>query len=531
MVSAVATHASTAPSASSPGSNSAAAEPGFQAALNSSQQATKSDENAAPTSTARTDAAKKVPDEPERGRSERKRDVAGARSFEGGGTAPGTPGSPSPAGLADLAGELALPLPVQLLLPSASGLPLSTSKTSAADPQASDSQAIATMSQDGDLPANGAAPALTAQSAGLVALPGMNRSAPGAWKGEALSTSPGAKTAATQSAKELGSQVTFPHGQSFSDQPPARFPATPPIPDTGQRAPGNGLIAPPAMGTALAPASASYGVHPGLANAGTSTAQASVPIDAQGNSAGKEGPQSGSESAGTATRPAGNKNLDLAASSAIPFSIEGASAAPVPVHAAAAIVESVNPALSVSVAPPSTQLIPATSNSAAGGGTGTLPPGETNAGTESQPINAARVLQSMSGTEMRVGMHSQEFGSISIATLVTPGGVAAQIALDHGALSRALATHLPSIEDKLGSALGVSARVELRDGGGQSSQASDSHASEGGAYGGGGSQRGTPGREAAGSAPQRSGDTAYAMAAPEAVVFKAADKGRLSVQA
>ncbi len=87
---------------------------------------------------------------------------------------------------------------------------------------------------------------------------------------------------------------------------------------------------------------------------------------------------------------------------------------------------------------------------------------DSNAANPALPqINTARVLGSMAGTELRVGMHSQEFGSVSIATSVSPGGVAAQIALDHAELGKALAAHLPGIEEKLGHALGVQARVEV----------------------------------------------------------------------
>ena len=107
-------------------------------------------------------------------------------------------------------------------------------------------------------------------------------------------------------------------------------------------------------------------------------------------------------------------------------------------------------------------------------------------------INTARVLAGMGGTEMRVGMHSAEFGSISIATTVTPGGLAAQISLDHADLGRALAAHLPGMEEKLGSSLGLTAKVEVRDTGTQGSAggsagftgrdtASQSSASQGGA--------------------------------------------------
>ncbi len=79
-------------------------------------------------------------------------------------------------------------------------------------------------------------------------------------------------------------------------------------------------------------------------------------------------------------------------------------------------------------------------------------------------INTAKVLETIHGTELRMGLHSTEFGSISIATTVSPGGIAAQIALDHGALGKALATHLTSMEEKLGSSFGLPAKVELRDG-------------------------------------------------------------------
>ncbi len=113
---------------------------------------------------------------------------------------------------------------------------------------------------------------------------------------------------------------------------------------------------------------------------------------------------------------------------------------------------------------------------------GTLPGSEATA-----TINTAQVLGRMNGTEMRVGMRSEEFGSISIQTSVSPGNVVAQIALDHSALGRALAVHLPAMEEKLGTALGVTARVELRDTALQSSmQGSNSGAAGNGASANGG---------------------------------------------
>ncbi len=82
---------------------------------------------------------------------------------------------------------------------------------------------------------------------------------------------------------------------------------------------------------------------------------------------------------------------------------------------------------------------------------------------------SAQVLASVQGSEMRVGMHSDEWGSISIATTLSPGGVAAQIAVDHSGLGQMLVQHVPDMEQKLGSSLGMSARVEVHDTGADAS--------------------------------------------------------------
>jgi hypothetical protein len=78
-------------------------------------------------------------------------------------------------------------------------------------------------------------------------------------------------------------------------------------------------------------------------------------------------------------------------------------------------------------------------------------------------VHSAQIIQAMHQSEMRMGMNSAEFGNISITTSVTHQTLSAQISLDHAELSRALAIHLPSIEEKLGSAYGLQARVEVRD--------------------------------------------------------------------
>ncbi len=115
-------------------------------------------------------------------------------------------------------------------------------------------------------------------------------------------------------------------------------------------------------------------------------------------------------------------------------------------------------------------------------------------------INTAKVLETIHGTELRLGLHSTEFGSISIATSVSPAGIAAQIALDHGALGKALATHLTSMEEKLGSSFGMPAKVELRDGTASGSQGSGAGTANGGENARGNARQPWTGREDASSA-------------------------------
>ena len=95
---------------------------------------------------------------------------------------------------------------------------------------------------------------------------------------------------------------------------------------------------------------------------------------------------------------------------------------------------------------------------------------------------------------MRLGMHSAEFGNISISTSVSHQAISAQISLDHSELGRALAVHLPAIEEKLGSAYGLHARVEVRDESAASRPATDSGQQGGGSQeqtGGGQSKSGS----------------------------------------
>ena len=84
-------------------------------------------------------------------------------------------------------------------------------------------------------------------------------------------------------------------------------------------------------------------------------------------------------------------------------------------------------------------------------------------GTESQPavaaINAARLIQRVGDSEIRVGMHSAEFGNVSISTIASRGVISAQISLDHGELANTIAAHLPETQARLGANQPVEVRI------------------------------------------------------------------------
>ena len=92
-------------------------------------------------------------------------------------------------------------------------------------------------------------------------------------------------------------------------------------------------------------------------------------------------------------------------------------------------------------------------------------------------INTARLIQSMSESEMCVGMHSVEFGEISVRTSVSQQQLLAQISTEHVDLGAAISAHIPWTQEKLGSDYGLHASIQVNHGGasfsdqpGQSSQ-------------------------------------------------------------
>jgi len=81
--------------------------------------------------------------------------------------------------------------------------------------------------------------------------------------------------------------------------------------------------------------------------------------------------------------------------------------------------------------------------------------------TATSGINAAQIIQAMGETEMRVGMHSAEFGNVSIRTSVTQQQMLAQISVDHGDLSQAISAHIPTMQTKLGNDYGLQASIQV----------------------------------------------------------------------
>lgn len=93
-----------------------------------------------------------------------------------------------------------------------------------------------------------------------------------------------------------------------------------------------------------------------------------------------------------------------------------------------------------------------------------VPPSVHSEGGEvvaSSSVNTARLMQTMSESEMHVGMRSSEFGDISIRTSITDQQMVTRISLDHSELSQAISAHVSSMQTKLGEDSGLNASIEV----------------------------------------------------------------------
>jgi hypothetical protein len=93
-------------------------------------------------------------------------------------------------------------------------------------------------------------------------------------------------------------------------------------------------------------------------------------------------------------------------------------------------------------------------------------------------IDSARLIQSMNQTEMQVGMHSADFGDISIRASLAQQQMMAQISVNHDELSQAMMAHLSTVQAKIGNDYGLQTSISVHhqgtatagQGGGQSYQ-------------------------------------------------------------
>jgi hypothetical protein len=88
-----------------------------------------------------------------------------------------------------------------------------------------------------------------------------------------------------------------------------------------------------------------------------------------------------------------------------------------------------------------------------------LPAGDEPSG--STGINAAKLIQTIGQSEMSVGMHSAEFGSVSIRTSISQQQMLTQISVDHGELGQAISAHIPTVQAKLDSNYGLQSSIQV----------------------------------------------------------------------
>ncbi len=87
--------------------------------------------------------------------------------------------------------------------------------------------------------------------------------------------------------------------------------------------------------------------------------------------------------------------------------------------------------------------------------------GERGVLPEAPGVASARLLQSLSRSEMQIHVDGQEFGRISVHAAYGRDSIAAQITLEHPELGSALASHVPAMEQKLGADHGLRTSVTV----------------------------------------------------------------------
>lgn len=141
-----------------------------------------------------------------------------------------------------------------------------------------------------------------------------------------------------------------------------------------------------------------------------------------------------------------------------------------------------------------------------------------------ETIHTAQLIQSVNGSEMRVGIHTAEFGKISISTSASRNALSAQIALDHTELAKVIADNIPQIHEALGPNQHVEIRVATT---GQPGSGLDSHS---GGSNGNSQQAWRSGATRAGPAPVSSHASSSMTAEPRAWAVETSNSSRLDVR-
>lgn len=141
-----------------------------------------------------------------------------------------------------------------------------------------------------------------------------------------------------------------------------------------------------------------------------------------------------------------------------------------------------------------------------------------------ETIHTARLIHSLQESEMRVGLHSSEFGSISISTSARRDAVSAQISLDHPELAKAIADNIPQIHETLGPNQHLEIRIAMN---GQSGAGFDSRS---GGSNGNPQQAWRAGQARAGPGPVSSREGAFIASEPRGWIADNSNSSRLDVR-
>jgi hypothetical protein len=98
---------------------------------------------------------------------------------------------------------------------------------------------------------------------------------------------------------------------------------------------------------------------------------------------------------------------------------------------------------------------------------------EINATVPLGSAQTARLVQNLSETEWRVGIHAGEFGKVDIHTFVNQSQISARIYVEHDEFGKALAAGLPQLHEKLSVEHRMDAQIELYNSGSSYSGGTD----------------------------------------------------------